>query len=271
MISAYLVALTRYLSLFLFSLSLFPFSFPLSFSFSFSFCFSFFHLMWFLICSLCEVDWSLPMTAASQHLFFQKVRGKFARATVGIGAAQKKKYRLSPDELTRVRNVSVFFSQVWSFLSARIPEIEATQLRNLFIEGTSEDQDFLHLLDSRPSKFALSMLRSRTEESRKQEAEKQQMIHSEVAQQREAVTQAQWAWFCSALKADQSLLQVVNRVPAQVKAKLHAKVVQRRKEQAESGERATKGYQENVQSMCACSQAHVNIVVFILFTWAKQG
>ena len=74
--------------------------------------------------------------------------------------------------------------------------------------------------------------------------EKQQLIHSQVEEQREAVQSAQWKFFVTALRQDQLSLGKVKQVPVQVKARLHAKTVALRKEQADAGERATSGYQD---------------------------
>jgi len=120
---------------------------------------------------------------------------------------------------------------------------EAKLMEKSFAEGSSVDDDFLPFLDSRPSKIALSMLKSQGR-SKKQEQEKQQLIHAEVAEQREAVTAAQWAWFQAALKQDQQMLEKLQVVPALVKSKLHTKAVSKRREQAAAGEKATKGYQD---------------------------
>ena len=75
--------------------------------------------------------------------------------------------------------------------------------------------------------------------------EKQQLIHSQVEEQREAVQSAQWKFFTTALRQDQITLGKVKQVPVQVKAKLHAKTVAMRREQADAGERATTGYQDH--------------------------
>ena len=184
------------------------------------------------------------MNGHSQKLFFQKVRNMFARVTVGIPVANKKKYRLSPEELVKVRNLCCFVSQIWPFLSSRIPEIEATDKAKAFVEGTSEDMDFACFLESRPPKFALSMMKSYQEDVKKQEQEKQQVIFSEVAAQREAVVAAQWSFFKTALLSDQATLEKISQVPNYVKAKLHAKAVMRRKQQSDAGEKATRGYQD---------------------------
>lgn len=70
------------------------------------------------------------------------------------------------------------------------------------------------------------------------------MILSEVAEQREKVTEAQWNYFVSALKQDQTSLQKVQEVPHRVKSLLHAKTVQQRRQQAEAGHKAVSGYSD---------------------------
>ena len=56
------------------------------------------------------------MSAYGQEILFKKVRCCFDRATVGIPAFAKKRYRLTTDELGQIRNLSVLFAQVWPFL-----------------------------------------------------------------------------------------------------------------------------------------------------------
>ena len=56
------------------------------------------------------------MSHAAQEILFKKVRCIFERATVGIPASAKKRYRLSADELSQVRNLAVLFAQIWPFL-----------------------------------------------------------------------------------------------------------------------------------------------------------
>ena len=184
------------------------------------------------------------MTGHSQCTLFRKLRALFTRATVGIPAASKKKYRMAGEDLLRLRNLVTLFCQVWPTLSARLPAAEGQQTMQDFIGGTSVDEDFYPFLDLRPPKISLSMLRSRREAAKKQEQEKQDLIHSEVAEQRDAVNAAQWSFFQAALKQDQSLLEKMQQVPAVVKSKLHAKTVSKRREQAVAGEKAIKGYQD---------------------------
>ena len=56
------------------------------------------------------------MTPTAQTMFFQKVRAMFSRATVGIQPSQKKRYRLSQEDLIVQRNLAVLFSQLSAFL-----------------------------------------------------------------------------------------------------------------------------------------------------------
>ena len=186
------------------------------------------------------------MTPAGQVTFFKKVRALFSRSTVGVALHAKKKYRLTADELAKVRNVCVLFAQVWPHLRSRMPEIEAQKWETGFVQTTSFDDDFYGLLETRPSRVSLSMLKSQQEAARKQEVEKETLIHSEVAAQKEAVQEAQWKYFCSALSQDQATLNKVHLVPAKVKAKLHEKAVGHRQKQAEAGRKATQGYQDRV-------------------------
>ena len=191
-----------------------------------------------------EVDWSLPMTSAAQVIFFKKVKALFQRSTVGVSLVAKKKYRLTQDELPRIRNLCVLFSQLWPHLKVRLPEIESRKWESGFAQGTSYDDDFVALLETRPSKVAWSMLKSQKEVAQKQERDKQNAIHSEVESQREAVQDAQWKFFCTALRQDQAMLSKVKMVPEKVKAKLHEKAVLQRKQQSEAGAKATSGYQD---------------------------
>ena len=184
------------------------------------------------------------MTPAAQQIFFQKIKSLFQRSTVGVPLPAKKKYRLSQEELPKVRNLCVLFSQLWPHLKVRLPEIESRKWESGFVQGTSYDDDFVALLETRPSKVALSMLKSQKEAAQKQEREKQNAIHSEVESQREAVQDAQWKFFTTALRQDQAMLSKVKLVPEKVKAKLHEKSVLQRQQQSEAGQKATTGYQD---------------------------
>lgn len=183
------------------------------------------------------------MTIPAQVIFFEKVRALFTRATTGVALHAKKKYRLGPDDVAKVRNLSVLFGQLWPHLKGRLPAVDAKTWEEGFLQTTTFDDDFYTLLETRPSKVSLSMLKSQQEAAKRQEVEKESLIHSEVAAQKEAVQEAQWKYFCSALVQDQTTLKKVHGVPAKVKAKLHEKAVLHRQKQADAGRKATQGYQ----------------------------
>ena len=127
---------------------------------------------------------------------------------------------------------------------SKLPPSEFDTIEQNFRDGSLADTDFFHFLDVRPKKVSISMLKSQKAQALRAEQQKQELIHSEVSAQREAVVSAQWAYFESALRQDQLQLSKVQQVPSKVKAKMHEKMVMARKEQSESGAKATKGYQD---------------------------
>ncbi|CAL1152126.1 unnamed protein product [Cladocopium goreaui] len=184
-----------------------------------------------------EVDWSLTMTPTAQTMFFQKVRAMFSRATVGIQPSQKKRYRLSQEDLIVQRNLAV--------LKAKLPGELGAELDSRFTSGTNLDADFLPFLQSRPQRIAVSMLPSYKVQAQRDAEEKQSLIHCEVQAQKEAVTTAQFKFFETALKQDQALISKVQTVPTTLKAKMHTKLVQQRQSQADAAQRAATGYQDS--------------------------
>lgn len=191
-----------------------------------------------------SIDWTLPMTPSSQELLFQRIRASFDKTTGTIPTAQKKKYRLSQDELMKLRNLCVLFDQVLGHLQSRLPPDELTAWKDDFRTSSKRDEDFNCILLARPPRFALSMLPSQQEAAKVDMREQEQKkLEDKETQQREVV-QAQWQFFCGALKRDHSKLEVVNAAPRLVRQKLHAKQVLHRSQQAKEGERACKGYQD---------------------------
>ncbi|CAK9008227.1 unnamed protein product [Durusdinium trenchii] len=181
-----------------------------------------------------EVDWALPMTPPAQCVFFQKVWKSFTRASTGVPLLNKKRYRMTPEELMVHRNLSV--------LKTRMTPSDAVAMEKDFLNGSHSD--FLHFLESRPPRIAMSMLPSMKSKAQQEDQEKQCLIHHEVEVQRQAVTMAQWKFFETALKKDQSALSKIQLVPLQLKAKLHSKAVSQRAQQADGGLKATQGYAE---------------------------
>ncbi|CAE7836494.1 unnamed protein product [Symbiodinium sp. CCMP2592] len=190
-------------------------------------------------------DYSLPMTEDGQYVFFAKVKAKFDKITAGLTAKDKKKLRASSDELLFVRNLSVLFSQFYPHLKIRLGDEDADAWRAAFISSSHKDDDMNNVLQTKPVKLALSMLRSEKETAEKQRLESQAARHLEVEEQRRDVQIAEFKFFGSALISDQMLLKQASEVPRMVKARLHAKTVVHRRNQAAAAEEALRGYQES--------------------------
>lgn len=193
-----------------------------------------------------SIDWTLPMTASAQELLFSRIRSSFDKTTGTIPVGQKKKYRLTAEELLKLRNLCVLFDQVAGHLKSRLLPDQFLQWCNDMRTTSKRDEDFSCLIVARPPRFSLSMLPSQQEAAKVDMREvEQKKIEDKEAQQKE-VLQAQWQFFCGALKRDHSKLEIVQAAPRLVRQKLHAKQVLHRSHQAKEGERACKGYQDRV-------------------------
>lgn len=173
------------------------------------------------------LDWSLVMTDGAQEMLFRRIRATFESTTAMIPANHKKKYRLSGDELLKLRNLMVLFQQMKGHLQTRMSpadlEIWVKELQN----GPRRDEDLLAILGARPARFAMSMLPSQ-QVAAKAEMEDVEMKRVEAKEQeRQEVTAAQWSYFKGALKRDQDKLAMVNAAPRLVKQKLHSDRLQR--------------------------------------------
>ncbi|CAE7238938.1 unnamed protein product [Symbiodinium sp. CCMP2592] len=188
-----------------------------------------------------SVDWRLPMTASAQVLLFKRVQEQFNRTTTGIPVNQRKKYRLTSEDLVKLRNCCVLFEQCFHFLEAQVGS-EAVSWRESFING--HDEDWRVLLDVRPSTVALSMLQSVQEKARETLLQKENIAMKDVEDQRQQVLEAEWKLFCSGLKKDQETVKLASDAPRQVKMLQHAREVEQRKSQAADGLKAASGYQE---------------------------
>ena len=180
------------------------------------------------------------MTPEAQVLFFQRVRERFDKCTTGVPINQKKRYRLAAEDLQKTRNVCVLFQQCWQFLRTNVgPEVEHWQ--TAFLRGA--DEDWKLLLDTRPSKIAVSMLQSVQDKARQTLLQKEAVAMQDVEDQRQQVLQAEWSLFCSGLKKDHETLKQAADAPRRVKALQHARDVEHRQKQAADGLKAAKGYQ----------------------------
>ena len=121
--------------------------------------------------------------------------------------------------------------------------MEAASWRLGFIEGN--DEDWKILLDARPSKVAMSMLRSVQDQARQALLQKEAVAMQDVEEQRQEVIKAEWALFCKSLEKDQQTLQQAADAPRKVKSMQHARQVEHRQQQAADGLKAAKGYQDS--------------------------
>ena len=113
------------------------------------------------------------------------------------------------------------------------------------------------------------MLKCQRESARKQQQQKEALIMSDVAEQREAVQAAQWKFFVSALKQDQALLAKVYEVPTKVKAKIHNKMVTARKQQAEAGEKSSSPNQSLGDHRELVQAGSQDLCIYRAMTWAN--
>ena len=191
-----------------------------------------------------SIDWSLTMTEGAQERLFDRIQKSFNNTTALVPLNAKKEYRMAPEELTSLRNLIVLYDQLSGHMKSRLPDEEwaawETDVRN----GAKRDADLLHLLQLRPSRFAMSLLPSRQEAAKKEviEAEERKVEAKEIEKQE--VTMAQWNFFKGALKRDHSKMELVQNAPRLVRMKLHAKMVNFRAKQAAEGETACRVYQD---------------------------
>ncbi|CAK9052607.1 unnamed protein product [Durusdinium trenchii] len=160
----------------------------------------------------------------------------FERTTSMIAVPQKKRYRLSGDDLFRVRNMVCLFDQIYPHLGARIGLDAANKWLEDIRSGTHRDADLMSLLHMRPPIFAMSMLPSEQEQSKRSLEELEIKKCEDKESQKAEVTAAQWAFFKGALSRDQSKLDSVQQAPRNVRLRLHAKQVAHRSRLVAEGE-----------------------------------
>ncbi|CAK9100925.1 Uncharacterized protein SCF082_LOCUS47204 [Durusdinium trenchii] len=198
-----------------------------------------------------SLNWSLPLTEFGQELLFQRIVNMFERTTSMIAVPQKKRYRLSGDDLFRVRNMVCLFDQIYPHLGARIGLDAANKWLEDIRSGTHRDADLMSLLHMRPPIFAMSMLPSEQEQSKRSLEELEIKKCEDKESQKAEVTAAQWAFFKGALSRDQSKLDSVQQAPRNVRLRLHAKQVAHRSRLVAEGEAACRGYQESFLKVIA--------------------
>ena len=187
------------------------------------------------------IDWSLTLTEAAQGMLFRRVRLQFDRATAIVDeVSDRKKYRMSEDDLTTLRNIMALWDQIQVFCSTRVPGFD--QLDAALRNNSHRDSDIRELLDERPQVFAVSMLASAKEAAMKELKKQEEVATLEVEQQKIEVREARWKFFTCALEKDQNTLLQIDAAPSKLEAVRHRKAMAWKMEQAKNGEKIIKSY-----------------------------
>ena len=190
------------------------------------------------------LDWNLPMVAEAQTMLFCRVRAAFDRVSWMIPVAQRKRYRLTLEELHRHRNMVVLFCQILGHMRTQLGSTEVDQWVHDVQSGLARDEDLLNLLHTRPPTFAMSMLISQQDRAKKHMEDFESKKVEQVAKEREQVTVAQWNFFQAALKQDWANIEKVSAAPKQVRQRLHVKQVGHRAKLIKIGESGCSAYQD---------------------------
>ena len=129
-----------------------------------------------------RIDWTLPMTPASQELLFTRI------TQIVEQPSDRKRYRLTKEELVSLRNIVCLYTQVRDFMSERITEF--AEYDKLMTTSNLKDQDFAEMLEARPSTFSLSMLPSAKRQALEQARVQEEGQTLEAEQERLSATRA---------------------------------------------------------------------------------
>lgn len=190
-----------------------------------------------------SINWALPLTGEAQGWLFHRIRKAFERATAIIDQPQdRKRYRMSEEDLFAMRNLVCLWFQVRDFCSSRISSFD--ELDNAICTGSTKDHELQIILDCRPSQFGISMLPSSQREALEAVRQQEEGHSFEVEKERLAIRDARWTFFQAALARDQAKLRVIKEAPAKIDALRHRKRMQWRLEQAKLGEKVIKAYKD---------------------------
>jgi hypothetical protein len=200
------------------------------------------------------IDWSLPLTDHGQGILFKKSRCSFDTKTGIVPVSHKSKYRNTDDELFQLRSIAALWSQFKPHALTKLPVADVDAWELALVSSASRDDDFVHILQSKPKNLALSMLQSNREVAHQQLNDKQQELYLMVETSRCEVRTAKFNYFVAALKRDQLLLEQTQHVPIKVKQMEHKKLVKERTRQASNGEKAVLGYLQKFLKVTAISK-----------------
>ena len=107
------------------------------------------------------IDWELPLDDVGQAILFRRIRLGFNQSTfLVLDVKDKRKYRMTAEEAVRIRNISALWAQVRTFCQSggRLKQFEAFD--NAVRSSGLKDAELQEIIDSSPSRFAVSMLSS---------------------------------------------------------------------------------------------------------------
>ena len=189
------------------------------------------------------LDWSLNMTPLSQEILFMRVRLHFEKSTAIIeNPADRRKYRMSDDELAQLRNIIVLYGSIREFLQSRMRGFE--EYDRLMKTTSIKDSEMRDIIDARPPRFSLSMLASSAKEAVEEARMQEETQCLEAEKERLALRDCRWQYFQAALERDVKVLKHLNEAPHKLAALKHRKEVAWRLSQAELGERVVQSFME---------------------------
>lgn len=189
------------------------------------------------------LDWSLVMTPLSQEILFMRIRVHFEKSTAIVeNPADRRKYRLSEEELTQLRSIIVVYCSIREFLQSRMRNFE--EYDRLMKTTSIKDSEMKDLIDARPARFSLSMLASSAKEAVEEARLQEESQCMEAERERVKLRDCRWQYFQAALERDQKVLKHLNEAPGKLAALKHRKEVAWRLSQAELGERVVQSYME---------------------------
>lgn len=189
------------------------------------------------------INWSLPLDGATQALLFMRIRKTFERATAIIDQpSDRKKYRMSEEDLQSLRNLMCVWGQIRSFCASRIKNFD--DLDKAICSGNSKDHELQAVMDGRPAQFGVSMLPTSQKEALDAIRVQEEGASLEVEKERVAVREARWSFFKGALLRDQEKLKLTHEAPKKLEALKHRKLVAWRVEQSKLGERVIKSFMD---------------------------
>ena len=140
------------------------------------------------------IDWELPLDDVGQAILFRRIRLGFNQSTaLVLDVKDKRKYRMTAEEAIRIRNVCALWAQVRTFCQSggRFKQFEAFD--NAVRSSGLKDGELQEIIDSSPTRFAVSMLSSAKAQALQDAQAQSEQSMMEVEQERVQVRDARRA------------------------------------------------------------------------------